>query len=86
MGDKVRKITSLLLSCGLVLCFLIACEKQAYAYVDPGSGLFLLQGIGAAFMGFIYVVRRKLKLIGKRDLASANASGAKLESVGKQGE
>lgn len=59
----MRKLTYFLLTCGLVWCFLVACERPAYAYVDPGSGLFLLQGIGSAFLGVIYVVRRKLKLL-----------------------
>jgi hypothetical protein len=46
-----------------VWCFLVVSERPAYAYVDPGSGLFLLQGISSAFLGVIYVVRRKLKLL-----------------------
>lgn len=61
----MRKLTYFLLTCGLVWCFLVACERPAYAYVDPGSGLFLLQGISSAFLGVIYVVRRKLKLLKK---------------------
>jgi hypothetical protein len=47
----------------MVCCVLIACERPAYAYVDPGSGLFLLQGISTAFLGVLYVLRRKLKAI-----------------------
>lgn len=64
-GGYLRKLGYLLLTCGILVCFLIASERQAYAYVDPGSGLFLLQGISSAFLGVLYVIRRKLKL-GKR--------------------
>lgn len=81
----MARVTYFLLSCGMVLCVLVACERQAYAYVDPGSGLFLLQGIGTAFMGVLYVVRRKLKMIGKakNGLASSAEGGPSLESAGE---
>lgn len=59
----MRKIAYVLVTCGLVVCFLLASERPAYAYVDPGSGLFLLQGIGSAFLGVLYVIRRKLRLV-----------------------
>ena len=78
----MRKLTYFLLTCGLVWCFLVACERPAYAYVDPGSGLFLLQGIGSAFLGVIYVVRRKLKLL-KDPKAKAEESSAAVSTVAK---
>ena len=34
--------------------------KPAYAYVDPGSGLFFLQIIGSTFLGFVYLVRKRI--------------------------
>lgn len=69
----MRKLTYFLLTCGLVWCFLVACERPAYAYVDPGSGLFLLQGIGSAFLGVLYVVRRKLKFLKPKAKAEESA-------------
>lgn len=39
--------------------------RPAYAYVDPGSGLFFLQVIGSTFLGFAFLVRRRVgKLFG----------------------
>jgi hypothetical protein len=36
-------------------------ERQAHAYVDPGSGLLIFQGISAAFSGVLFYFRRRLK-------------------------
>jgi hypothetical protein len=58
----LQKIAYFLVTCGLIVCLVLAFERPAYAYVDPGSGLFMLQGISSAFLGVLYVIRRKLKL------------------------
>jgi hypothetical protein len=36
-------------------------ERQAHAYVDPGSGLLMFQGISAVFSGALFYFRRRLK-------------------------
>ncbi|WP_158942285.1 hypothetical protein [Granulicella sp. S190] len=36
-------------------------ERQAHAYVDPGSGLLLFQGISAAVSGALFYFRRRIK-------------------------
>jgi hypothetical protein len=36
-------------------------ERQAHAYVDPGSGLLIFQGISAIFSGALFYFRRRLK-------------------------
>jgi hypothetical protein len=36
-------------------------EGQAHAYVDPGSGLLIFQGISAVFSGALFYFRRRLK-------------------------
>jgi hypothetical protein len=36
-------------------------ERQAHAYVDPGSGLLIFQGISATFSGTLFFFRRRLK-------------------------
>lgn len=63
---------------GLVALWLFAAicviAKPAYAYVDPGSGLFFLQIIGSTFLGFTYLVRKRigqlLGLFGKSEKAT----------------
>jgi hypothetical protein len=43
-------------------CFAALCvtAKAAYAYVDPGSGLFFLQVIGSTMLGFMFLVRKRV--------------------------
>src|ERR1700722_11078088 len=36
-------------------------EQQAHAYVDPGSGLLLFQGISATISGVLFYFRRRIK-------------------------
>jgi hypothetical protein len=35
-------------------------EPSAHAYVDPGSGLLVLQSLGAIFSGGLFYFRKKL--------------------------
>jgi hypothetical protein len=43
-----------------VLC---ALAQPAYAYVDPGAGLFAAQLIGTSIAGLIFLIRRRLRRI-----------------------
>jgi hypothetical protein len=45
----------------LLVALSFAFERQAYAYVDPGSGLLIFQGISAVFSGALFYFRRRLK-------------------------
>jgi len=40
-----------------------AVERPAYAYVDPGSGLLLLQNVGAVVTGLLFFFRRRIKAL-----------------------
>ena len=53
----------------LFLAIPLAFEQRAYAYVDPGSGLLIMQGLGAVFSGAMFYFRRRL-----RNLFSRGAS------------
>ena len=50
---------------GLTLLLLIALsfafERQAHAYVDPGSGLLIFQGISAVVSGALFYFRQRIK-------------------------
>jgi hypothetical protein len=43
---------------GAILC---ALAQPAYAYVDPGSGLFAFQIISTSFAGMVFILRRRLR-------------------------
>jgi uncharacterized membrane protein len=57
---------SLSLSVAFCLCLLLATERRALAYVDPGQGLIALQSIGAVMAASVFYLRRRiLSLFGK---------------------
>ena len=60
------KFAYLVVTCGLFLSLWFAAEGHAYAYVDPGSGLFLLQGISSVFAGLLFHFRRRIKSLIRR--------------------
>jgi hypothetical protein len=45
----------------LLVTLSFAFERQAHAYVDPGSGLLIFQGISAVFSGALFYFRRRLR-------------------------
>lgn len=67
-------------TCGLFVCLFLCLERPAYAYIDPGSGLFLLQGIGSAFLGVLYFLRRRIKRLmgGSKDAAALDDNQTQL--------
>jgi len=40
---------------------LFSVERPALAYVDPGSGIFLLQVISSVFVGFTFLARKRIR-------------------------
>ena len=45
-------------SCAFALILLVAFEKPAAAYADPGTGALLWQMLAAGFVGVIFYFRR----------------------------
>jgi hypothetical protein len=71
-GAPMLKAAYLAATCGLLVCLLLVLERPAYAYVDPGSSLFLFQGISSAFLGVFYFLRRRFKALAKAKDREAN--------------
>ena len=49
-----------------LLCLLFAnfaLERPAYAYIDPGTGLLLLQNISGLAAGVLFFFRRRIKAL-----------------------
>jgi hypothetical protein len=59
----------------LVIALSFTFERQAHAYVDPGSGLLIFQGISAAFSGVLFYFRRRLKNLFVRNPKEMPQSG-----------
>lgn len=45
----------------LALIVLCVTSKPAYGYVDPGSGLLLLQILGSTFAGAVFLARQRIR-------------------------
>lgn len=45
----------------------LAIEPRAYAYVDPGSGLLMLQAAGTVLTGVLFTLRRRIKSLFTRN-------------------
>jgi len=60
---RVLRSWLFLLSAMQIAALLVAFERPAQAYVDPGSGFVFLQVAGSMFAGTIYYLRHRLKRI-----------------------
>jgi hypothetical protein len=57
------KLSYALVTIALLVCLSLSLERKAYAYVDPGSGLLLLQGVGTVLTGILFTLRRRIKAL-----------------------
>lgn len=63
---NVKRVTALRVQYGfftllLFLSLSLATERQAHAYVDPGSSLLIIQSLGALASGAAFYFRRRVK-------------------------
>jgi hypothetical protein len=66
-----------------IAALLVAFERPAHAYVDPGSGFVFLQVAGSMFAGAIFYMRHRLKRIlnamrGSSEISSQAGSGTEV--------
>jgi len=61
------KIAYFIVTVAMCLSLALGLERRAYAYVDPGSGLLLLQAAGAIFTGALFTIRKKIKSLFTRN-------------------
>ena len=58
------------------LLLLNATARPAYAYVDPGAGLLMLQMLGSTLAGAMFLVRKRIRqLLGRISRRFAEADG-----------
>jgi hypothetical protein len=60
-SPRVLRSLFLLLGAVQIAALLVAFERPAQAYVDPGSGFVFLQVAGSMFAGAVYYMRHRLK-------------------------
>jgi hypothetical protein len=61
----------------------VALERRAYAYVDPGSGLLMLQAAGTVVTGVLFTLRRRIKSLFTR---TPSAETPPIESISPESE
>jgi hypothetical protein len=59
----MKRLASIVLAIFVVFCVAVAGEQRAYAYVDPGSGLLVIQSAASVAAAVGYFFRRKLKAL-----------------------
>jgi hypothetical protein len=56
----MKRLVSFSLSMFVCVCLLLATERPARAYVDPGSGLLALQSAASVVAATAYFLRRRI--------------------------
>jgi hypothetical protein len=71
----MKRLISLPLTVFFCLCLLLATERRAMAYVDPGSGLLALQSIASMMAAAAFFLRRRIMgLFSKKKPSDSAAS------------
>lgn len=75
MSKLPARILCSMVTVGGLLAFAIATERPAHAYVDPGSGLLLIQTASSIVAGVLFYFRRRLGLLfARKDLPKSDVS------------
>lgn len=61
----------------LIVAWLCVCAQPAYAYVDPGAGIFALQVVSSTVAGMIFLLRKHLRSLLKRLPCAPHSEGQK---------
>ncbi len=61
------KIAYYMVTAAMLFSFSLALERRAYAYVDPGSGLLMLQAAGTVLTGVLFTLRKRIKSLFTRN-------------------
>ena len=71
----MKRLISLSLAVLITLCMIVASERRAWGYVDPGSGLIALQTIASVVAAWAYMVRRRIRAFFTRKEAARRPAG-----------
>jgi hypothetical protein len=72
--DVMKKFLFFSLGIVSLLALSVATERRALAYVDPGSGLLVLQSIGSAVAAAAYFMRRRIMMFFSKKPAVSEAT------------
>jgi hypothetical protein len=63
----MKRLISFALTLFCCLCLMLATERRAMAYVDPGSGLLALQSIGSMLAAVGFFLRQRIKRLFRKE-------------------
>ena len=68
----MKRLLSVSLSVFITFCLLVATDRRAWGYVDPGSGLIALQTFASVGAAYAYVIRRRIRtFFSRKDKAAS---------------
>jgi hypothetical protein len=77
----MKRLTSICLTLFCCFCLMLATERRAMAYVDPGSGLLAVQSIGSMLAAAGFFMRRRIMgLLNKKKPLTATAEPSLAET------
>jgi hypothetical protein len=57
----MKRLVSSSLTLLITFCLLVATDRRAWGYVDPGSGLIALQTFASVGAAYAYFIRRRIR-------------------------
>jgi hypothetical protein len=57
----MKRLISSSLTLLITFCLLVATDRRAWGYVDPGSGLIALQTFASVGVAYAYFIRRRIR-------------------------
>ena len=76
----MKRLISACLTVFCCFCLMLAMERRAMAYVDPGSGLLAIQSIGWILAAAGFFLRRRIMGLFNKKKASVGADSRLVES------
>jgi hypothetical protein len=80
------KIAYCVVTLAMLFSLSLAFERRAYAYVDPGSGLLMLQAAGTVVTGILFTLRRRIKSLFTRNQSSESPAVEAIETMSPKRE
>jgi hypothetical protein len=78
----MKRLISSSLTLLITFLLLVATDRRAWGYVDPGSGLIALQTIASVGAAYVYVIRRRIRsFFARKDSAVIVALPVAVESA-----
>jgi hypothetical protein len=75
------RLKSALLTSSLLIALSFTFERQAHAYVDPGSSLLLFQSLSAVVSGALFYFRRRIKSLFSRSAITPSKPAASISAA-----